>query len=65
MVAEHCRSVPVGEEVRAGPSIEGGTVFVRVRCRLRDNGDVNSELYMFLEAFVRVDRRAVGGGRAQ
>ena len=35
VVAEHCRSVPVGEEVRAGPSIEGGTVFefVLVRCR--------------------------------
>ncbi len=33
VVAEHCMSVPVGEEVRAGPSIEGGTVFVLVRCR--------------------------------
>ncbi len=31
--AKHCRSVPVREEVRAGLSIEGGTVFVRVRCR--------------------------------
>ena len=43
-MAECCRSVLVREEVRAGPSIGGGTVFVRVRCRLRDNGDVNSEL---------------------
>ena len=45
-VAEHCRSVLVREGVRAGPSIEGGTVFVRVRCRLRDNGDMNSELVL-------------------
>ncbi len=46
MVAEHCRSVPVREEVLAGPSIEGGTVFVRVRCRLRDTRDRNSELVL-------------------
>ena len=38
VVAKHCRSVPVREEVRAGPSIGGGTAFVRVRCRLRGAG---------------------------
>ncbi len=46
VVAEHCRSVPVREEVLAGPSIEGGTVFVRVRCRLRDTRDRSSELVL-------------------
>ncbi len=46
MVAEHSRSVPVREEVPDGPSIEGGTVFVRVRCRMRDNGDMNLELVL-------------------
>jgi hypothetical protein len=46
VVAKHCRSVPVREEVRAGPSIEGGTVFVRVRCRLRYTRDRNSELVL-------------------
>ena len=46
VVAEHCRSVPVREEVRAGPGIEGGTVFVRVRCRLRGARDMNSELVL-------------------
>ena len=46
VVAEHCRSVPVGEEVRAGPSIEGGTVFVRVRCRWKYTRDRNSELVL-------------------
>ena len=46
VVAEHCRSVPVGEEVRAGPGIEGGAWFVRVSCRMRDIGDMNSELVL-------------------
>ncbi len=46
VVAEHCWSVLVREEVRAGPSIEGGTVFVRVRCRLRDDGDMSLELVL-------------------
>ena len=46
MVAKHGRSVPVREEVRAGPSIEGGTVFVRVRCRLRYIRDLNSDLVL-------------------
>ena len=45
-VAKHCRSVPVREEVRAGPSIEGGTVLVRVGCRLRYTRDRNSELVL-------------------
>ncbi len=45
-MAEHCRSVLVREEVRAGPSIGGGTVFVRVRCRLRGARDMNSELIL-------------------
>ena len=46
VVAKHCRSVPVREEVRAGPSIEGGTVFVRVRCRRRCTRDRKSELVL-------------------
>ncbi len=46
VVAKHCRSVPVREEVRAGPSNEGGTVIVRVRCRTRDTRDRNSELVL-------------------
>ena len=46
MVAKHCRSVPVREEVLAGPSIGGGTVFVRVRCRWRYTRDRNSELVL-------------------
>ena len=46
VVSKHSRSVPVREEVRAGPSIEGGTVFVRVRCRLRVDGDMSSGLVM-------------------
>ena len=45
-MAEHCRSVLVREEVQAGPSIGGGTVFVRVRCRLRGARDMNSELVL-------------------
>ena len=45
-VAEHCRSVLVREEVRAGPSIGGGTMFVRVRCRWRGARDMNSELVL-------------------
>jgi hypothetical protein len=44
--AEHCRSVLVREGVRAGPSIGGGTMFVRVRCRLRGARDMNSELVL-------------------
>ena len=45
-MAEHCGSVLFREEVRAGPSIGGGTVFVRVRCRLRGDRDMNSELVL-------------------
>ncbi len=45
-VAKHCRSVLVREEVRAGLSIEGGTVFVRVRCRVRGTRDMDSELVL-------------------
>ncbi len=46
VVSKHCRSVPVREEVRAGPSIEGGTAFGRVRCRLRYTRDRNSEIVL-------------------
>ena len=42
--------VPVGEEVRAGPSIEGGAWFFRVSGRLRDICDSSSELVLGLEA---------------
>ena len=45
-MAEHCRSVLVREGVRAGPSIGGWTVFVRVRCRLRGARDMNLELVL-------------------
>ena len=44
--AGHSGSVPVREGVLAGPSIEGGTVFVRVRCRLRVDGDMSSGLVL-------------------
>ncbi len=47
-VAEHSMSVPVMEEVRACPSIEGGTVSIRVRYRLRVMWDMNSDLVSVL-----------------
>ncbi len=44
MEAGHSGSVPGREEVRAGPSIEGGAWFVRARCQLRVDGDMSSGL---------------------
>jgi hypothetical protein len=44
--AGHSRYIPVREEARAGPSSEGGAWFVRVRCRLRVDGDMSSGLVL-------------------
>jgi hypothetical protein len=63
-VAEHCGSVLVREEVRAGPSIGGGTAFVRVRCRLRGARDMNLELVLVPYCFVREGQCVVGMGWA-